>query len=82
MVADLERRVGDLTLRAPFDGMVATIDVQDRDAVARRTRRVLTIVDLAQFEVEAQIPESYADEAAPGTPAVIELRRPRATRPS
>lgn len=70
VVADLERRVGDLTLRAPFDGMVATIDVQDRDAVAPNAP-VLTIVDLAQFEVEAQIPESYADEAAPGTPAVV-----------
>ena len=70
VVADLERRLGELTLRSPFDGMVATIDVQDRDAVAPNGP-VLTVVDLSQFEVEAQIPESYADEAAPGTPAVI-----------
>jgi HlyD family secretion protein len=70
VVADLERRVGDLTLRAPFDGLVATIDVQDRDAVAPNAP-VLTIVDLSEFEVEVQIPETYADEAASGTPAVI-----------
>ncbi|HKI01410.1 MAG TPA: efflux RND transporter periplasmic adaptor subunit [Thermoanaerobaculia bacterium] len=70
VVADLERRLGELTLRAPFDGMVATIDVQDRDAVAPNAP-VLTVVDLSEFEVEAQIPESYADEATPGTPAVV-----------
>jgi HlyD family secretion protein len=70
VVADLERQVGELTLRAPFDGMVATIDVQDRDAVAPNAP-VLTVVDLSQFEVEALIPESYADEATPGTPAVV-----------
>jgi HlyD family secretion protein len=70
VVADLERRVGELTLRAPFDGMVATVDVQDRDAVAPNAP-VLTIVDLGRFEVEAQIPESYADESTPGTPAVV-----------
>jgi len=70
VVDDLQRRVGELTLRAPFDGMVATVDVQDRDAVAPNAP-ILTIVDLSQFEVEAQIPESYADEATPGTPAVV-----------
>lgn len=70
VVADLERQVGELTLRAPFDGMVATIDVQDRDAVAPNAP-ILTVVDLSELEVEALIPESYADEAAPGTPAVV-----------
>jgi HlyD family secretion protein len=70
VVADLERRVADLTLRAPFAGLVATVDVQDRDAVAPNAP-VLTVVDLSEFEVEVQIPESYADEAVPGTPAVV-----------
>jgi HlyD family secretion protein len=70
VVADLERRVSELTLRAPFDGMVATIDVQDRDAVAPNAP-ILTVVDLSELEVEALIPESYADEAAAGTPAVV-----------
>src|SRR5436305_933783 len=34
VVADLQRRVAELTLRAPFDGLIATVDAQDRDAVA------------------------------------------------
>ncbi|MEA2602066.1 MAG: HlyD family secretion protein [Acidobacteriota bacterium] len=72
VVDDLQRRVGELTLRAPFDGMVATVDVQDRDAVAPNTA-ILTIVDLSQLEVEAQIPESYAPDALPGTPALVNV---------
>jgi HlyD family secretion protein len=70
VVADLERQVAELTVRAPFDGMVATIDVQDRDAVAPNAP-ILTVVDLSEFEVEVQIPEAYADEAVAGTPAVV-----------
>jgi HlyD family secretion protein len=70
VVAELERRVGELTVRAPFDGLVATVDAQDRDAVAQNAP-LLTIVDLSKFEVQVEIPESYAEEAAPGTPAAI-----------
>ena len=70
VVTDLKRRVAELTVRAPFDGMVATIDVQDRDAVAPNAS-ILTVVDLSEFEVEVQIPEAYADEAIAGTPAVV-----------
>jgi HlyD family secretion protein len=70
VVADLQRRVGELTLRAPFDGLVATVDAQDRDAVAQ-SAPLLTIVDLSKYEIQVQIPESYAAEAAIGTPAAI-----------
>jgi HlyD family secretion protein len=70
VVAELERRVTELTVRAPFDGLVATIDVQDRDAVAQNAP-LLTVVDLSKYEVEVQIPESYADEVGAGTPALI-----------
>lgn len=70
VVAELERQVVELTVRAPFDGMVATIDAQDRDAVAPNAP-ILTVVDLSEFEVEVQIPEAYADEALAGTPAIV-----------
>ena len=42
---ELQKRVDDLTIRAPFDGMVATVAVQDRDAVAPN-QAVLTVVNL------------------------------------
>jgi HlyD family secretion protein len=72
VVAELVRRVGELTLRAPFDGLVATVDAQDRDAVTQNAP-LLTIVDLARSEIQVDIPESYAAEAAAGTPAAISL---------
>lgn len=72
VVAELERRVSELTIRSPFAGLVATIDVQDRDAVPANAP-LLTVVDLSTFEVEVQIPESYAPDALPGTPALVNV---------
>jgi HlyD family secretion protein len=70
VVAELERRVGELTIRAPFDGLIATVDAQDRDAVPPNAP-LLTIVDLSKFEIQVEIPEAYAAEATAGTPAAI-----------
>lgn len=72
VVAELERRVRELTVLAPFDGLVAGVDVQDRDAV-QPNAPLLTVVDLSEYEIEVRIPDSYADDVAPGLPAVIEL---------
>ena len=72
VVAELERRVRELTISAPFDGLVASVEVQDRDAV-QPNAPLLTVVDLSEYEIEVRIPDSYADDVAPGLPAVIEL---------
>jgi HlyD family secretion protein len=72
VVAELERRVRELTIIAPFDGLVASVEVQDRDAV-QPNAPLLTVVDLSEYEIEVRIPDSYADDVAPGLPAVIEL---------
>ena len=71
LMSDLERRVDELLLRSPVAGLVSRVHIQDQDAVALGTPLV-TVVDLSAFEVEVAIPESYADEAAPGTPALID----------
>ena len=67
---ELQRQVDLLQVTAPFDGMVATVNVQDRDAVGPN-QPVLTIVDLSAFEVEFDVPENYAALLAPGTRAEI-----------
>ena len=72
VVAELERRVRELTVIAPFDGLVASVEIQDRDAV-QPNAPLLTVVDLSEYEIEVRIPDSYADDVAPGLPAVIEL---------
>ncbi|HYC90236.1 MAG TPA: efflux RND transporter periplasmic adaptor subunit [Thermoanaerobaculia bacterium] len=68
--ADLSKRVDELTIRAPFDGMVASVAVQDRDAVAPN-QAILTVVNLDVLELEVALPEEYAGETAIGTPATI-----------
>ena len=67
---ELQQRVEALTLRAPFDGMVATVAVQDRDAVAPN-QAVLTVVNLGSLELEIGLPEEYGATTAVGTPASI-----------
>lgn len=68
--SDLGKRVDELTIRAPFDGMVASVAVQDRDAVAPN-QAVLMVVNLSSLELEIALPEEYAGETAIGTPATI-----------
>lgn len=70
VAADLTKRVDELTIRAPFDGMVASVAVQDRDAVAPN-QPVLMIVNLSSLELEIALPEEYAGETAIGTSATI-----------
>lgn len=72
VVAEAERRVDELAIRAPFDGLVATLAVEDRDAVVRG-QAVLGVVDLTDLEVEVAIPEAYADDLAPGLEAVLRI---------
>ncbi len=70
LVRDAERQVEELTLRSPFDGLVATLSVEDRDAVVRG-QALVGVVDLGELEVEVAIPESYADDVAPGVEALV-----------
>jgi len=70
---ELQERVDGLTLRAPFDGMVATVALQDRDAVAPN-QAVLTVVNLGSLELEIGLPEEYGSETAIGTAASISFQ--------
>ncbi|MCP4901272.1 MAG: HlyD family efflux transporter periplasmic adaptor subunit [bacterium] len=71
MVAqEFHRQVAALELVAPFAGLVATLSAEDRDAVFRN-QALVGVVDLSDLEVEIGIPESSADEVAPGVAAVV-----------
>jgi HlyD family secretion protein len=50
--------------------MVASVSVQDRDAVAAN-QAILTVVNLSAYEVEITLPENYGAEVLPGTRAQI-----------
>jgi len=72
MVADFERRVAELSLRSPVSGIVGDLLVDQKAAVSRDTP-VMAVVDLSRFEIDAQIPESYADDLALGMLAEINV---------
>ncbi|MCZ6643867.1 MAG: efflux RND transporter periplasmic adaptor subunit [Gammaproteobacteria bacterium] len=72
LVADLERQVDELTILSPVNGIVGNILVEQKTAVGRN-QRVLSVVDLSQFEIEVQVPESYADDLAVGMTVEVRL---------
>lgn len=70
VVEELQRQVDALTLRAPFDGQVGQVLVEQFQHVAADAP-VLGVVDLTRFEVEIRVPESFARDLAPGMPAEL-----------
>lgn len=70
VVAELQRQVDALTLRAPFDGQIGQLMIAQRANVAANAA-VLSLVDLSVFEVEIKVPESFARDLGIGIPAEI-----------
>jgi HlyD family secretion protein len=70
VVTELQRQLDALTIRAPFDGMVGQVLVDQRAKVADNAP-VLGVVDLTEFEVEIKVPESFARDLAIGMPAQL-----------
>lgn len=77
-VADVQRRVDELNVRAPVDGVIGTLSVADCAVVAANTA-LMTVVDLSQLEVELEIPESYADDLGLGLSAEVSIGAIKAT---
>ncbi|NCF62770.1 MAG: HlyD family efflux transporter periplasmic adaptor subunit [Gammaproteobacteria bacterium] len=65
VVNELNRRVGDLTITSPVNGIVGNVEV-DQKAVVSENSSLITVVDLSAFEVEVRIPEAYADDLGIG----------------
>ena len=70
VVAELQRQVDALTVRAPFDGQIGQVQVPQGTNVAT-SAPILSVVDLSLFEVEIKVPESFARDLAIGIPAQI-----------
>ena len=72
VVADLRRQVDNLAIKSPVDGIVGDLLVDQKSAVSRDTP-VMAVVDLTRFEIDALIPESYADDLTIGMQAEIQV---------
>jgi len=70
LVENLERQVDDLAIKSPVSGIVGDLLVDQKAAVSTDTP-VMAVVDLTRFEIDAQVPESYADDLAVGMQAEI-----------
>ena len=71
-VDDLRRQVDDLAIKSPVNGIVGDLLVDQKSAVSRDTP-VMAVVDLTRFEIDALIPESYADDLVVGMQAEIQV---------
>jgi HlyD family secretion protein len=70
LVVEQQRRVDELALKSPVNGVVGDLLVEQKAAVSRDVP-VMAVVDLTRFEVDAEIPESYADDLGLGMVAEI-----------
>jgi len=69
-LAELQRQVDQLTIRSPVSGIVGDLLVVQKQAVSKDTP-VMAVVDLTRFEIDVQVPESYADDLAVGMQAEV-----------
>lgn len=72
VVENLRRRVAELDVKAPVAGVVGNVAVRQKEAVAANAP-IITVVDLSAFEVEFQMPESYAGLVGVNMPAEVNL---------
>jgi HlyD family secretion protein len=72
LVEELARKVDELTLRSPVNGIVGNLSVEQKNQVTNN-QMILSVVDLSEFELEVDIPESYADDLAIGMEAEVSL---------
>ena len=72
VVANLKRRVDELAVRSPVNGMVANLAAAEKASVAENAP-LMTVVDLTAFEVEFQVADVYARDIKPGMEAQISL---------
>lgn len=75
---EAQRRVDELTVRAPVDGFIGTLNVQDRMVVAANAP-LMTLVDLSKLEIEVEVPETYVADMGLGMSAEIALPSGTAT---
>lgn len=65
IVQELERRVDELAIGSPVDGMIGGLAVDQRAAVSEN-QPLMTVVDLTAYEIEIQVPQEYGDDLGLG----------------
>jgi len=76
LVTELQRQVNALTIISPVDGIVGNLSA-DNKTFLTKSQPILIVVNLSNFEVEIDIPESYADDLAIGMDVKITFDQQR-----
>ncbi|WP_066966645.1 efflux RND transporter periplasmic adaptor subunit [Microbulbifer sp. Q7] len=71
-VEELQRKVNELQIVSPVNGTIGSLAATQRSAVAANAP-LLTVVDLTSFELEAAVPENYADDLGLAMEVVINM---------
>ena len=79
-MAEWQQQLDDMTIRAPFDGVITTKDAQPGEMISpisagggfTRTG-IGTIVDMSSLEIEIDVNESYINRVEPGQPVEATL---------
>ncbi len=74
LVSELQRQVNALTILSPVNGIVGNLNTNNKTFLSKN-QAILTIVDLSNFEVEIDIPESYADDLAIGMEVAVQFEQ-------
>ncbi|WP_430456198.1 efflux RND transporter periplasmic adaptor subunit [Rheinheimera sp.] len=72
VVAELERKLAALQIKAPVTGQVGNWLATQQTQVLTG-QGLLTVIDLSQYEAELSVPENYAAELSPGLPVEVTL---------
>ncbi|MBL8362276.1 MAG: HlyD family efflux transporter periplasmic adaptor subunit [Rubrivivax sp.] len=72
VVAELDRRIDTLAVRAPVASRVGSVAVAERAAVPANAP-LMTVVDLSRLEVELQVPEIHAADLGLGMKVLLRI---------
>lgn len=72
VVAELDRRIDTLAVRAPVASRVGSVAVAERAAVPANAP-LMTVVDLSRLEVELQVPEVHAADLGLGMKVLLRI---------
>lgn len=72
VLAELERKTGELNIMATVDGVVGNLLTQQR-ALVSKNQPLMTLVDLSAYEAELNVAESYANELSLGMDVEISI---------
>ncbi|TXH96695.1 MAG: HlyD family efflux transporter periplasmic adaptor subunit [Rheinheimera sp.] len=78
VVAELERKLAALQIKAPVTGQVGNWLATQQTQVLTG-QGLLTVIDLSQYEAELSVPENYAADLSPGLPVEVTLNGQKLT---